>query len=113
MDTGTQVAGVVLGIYAALSAGFWSLAFLYSKYKQSELQKLRTSTSTALDGQTRGEKNLISKSEDLLKSSWMEFEAPTVIRYEKGQVRQHLGLSDTLKDISLSVWFGSDTSPTL
>mgnify|MGYP000902721452 FL=1 len=52
---------------------------------EQELQTLRTSTSTILPGSGTGEQALILQAERLMSSSWRTFEAPTVIRYERGQ----------------------------
>jgi len=80
-----KVALVGLGIWMGLSVVFWSAASAFATWRTSQLQALRTSTSTALQGATDAEKVLIDKAQRLMKSTWRKFEAPTVIRYEKGQ----------------------------
>jgi len=58
----------------------------YVKKREAELRELRTSTSTALDGTGFGERELIEAVEKLLPgTSRSKYEAPTVIRYERGQ----------------------------
>lgn len=58
----------------------------YVKKREAELRELRTSTSTALDGTGFGELELIEAVEKLLPgTSRSRYEAPTVIRYERGQ----------------------------
>ena len=89
------VAGTAAAIWAGLSAVFWAGAWVWSQYKTKELQKLRTSTSVTLDGESLGDRALVRQAEKLMKSSWKTFEAPTVIRYEPGQVgqpREHSGM---------------------
>ena len=84
-EPGYRVAGVGLSIWAALSAVYWGCAYLWSQRKLQDLQKLRTSTSTILDGREAAQQALVSRTERLLRSSWKFFEAPTVIRYTSGQ----------------------------
>jgi hypothetical protein len=80
-----KVAGVGLSIWAVLSAVYWGCAYLWSQKRLGDLQKLRTSTSTILDGRAPAQQALVSRTERLIQSSWKYFEAPTVIRYESGQ----------------------------
>ena len=80
-----KVAAVGLAIWATLSAAYWGGAYLWSQRRLQDLQKLRTSTSTILDGRAAAQQALVSRTERLIKSSWKFFEAPTVIRYESGQ----------------------------
>jgi hypothetical protein len=84
-DPAFKVAAVGLAIWAALSAVYWGGAYLWSQRRLQDLQKLRTSTSTILDGRAAAQQALVSRTERLIKSSWKFFEAPTVIRYESGQ----------------------------
>ena len=67
---------------------------IFTKFRADSLQNLRTSSSTTLDDLSQmGAKNFVSCASDLFgpASSFSEmvpasfFEAPTVIRYEKGQ----------------------------
>jgi len=85
-DEPLVIAATALAIWGGLSAVFWAGAYLWAEQRRKELQALRTSTSTTLDGEGLGDGALVRKAEKLLASSWREFEAPTVIRYEPGQV---------------------------
>ena len=62
----------------------------YFKTRADELQELRTSTSTTIDNlrQSSGAAAFVRQAADLFGGSNLaaRFEAPTVIRYEKGQV---------------------------
>lgn len=56
------------------------------KYREARLQGMRTSTSCVLRGESVGEQAYVRAAEALMPGSRREtFEAPTVIRYEKGQ----------------------------
>ena len=75
----------VVGYLGAVGAAY-AASLAYVKDKERELGDLRTSTSTALDGSGVGERELIRATERLLPgTSWTTYEAPTVIRYERGQ----------------------------
>lgn len=80
------IAGTALAIWAGLTAVFWSGAWVWAQGRTKELQELRTSTSVILDGKGKGDSALVCQAEKLLRSSWKTFEAPTVIRYQAGQV---------------------------
>ena len=82
-----KVALVGLAIWAGLAAVYWGGAYVWSQKRTADLQKLRTSTSTILDGKPPAQQALVSRTERLIQSSWKNFECPTVIRYESGQVR--------------------------
>jgi hypothetical protein len=74
-----------VGYLGAVGAAYGA-SLAYVKHKERELGDLRTSTSTALDGSGVGERELIRATERLLPgTSWTTYEAPTVIRYERGQ----------------------------
>ncbi|CEF98666.1 Oxoglutarate/iron-dependent dioxygenase [Ostreococcus tauri] len=78
---GEGVVGYLAAVGAAYGASMSTVAM-----KEAELRELRTSTSTALDGSGAGERELIRATERLLpETSWTQYEAPTVIRYEPGQ----------------------------
>jgi len=64
---------------------YWAGAYVWSQKRSGDLQKLRTSTSTILDGVPPSQRALVARTEKLIKSPWKNFEAPTVIRYESGQ----------------------------
>merc|ERR1719199_681479 len=80
-----KVALVGLAIWAGLAAVYWGGAYVWSQKRTADLQKLRTSTSTILDGKSPAQQALVSRTERLIQSSWKNFECPTVIRYESGQ----------------------------
>ena len=72
--------------YAASVGAAYAASVAFVQRKERELGDLRTSTSTTLNGTGRGERALIKKTSALLPgTSWREYEAPTVIRYEVGQ----------------------------
>jgi len=76
---GAVAYALIVGV-AAAGAG------TYVKYKESQLQGMRTSTSCALDGASDGERAYVAAAEALMPGSVCEkFEAPTVIRYQPGQ----------------------------
>jgi len=75
----------VVGYLAAVGAAY-AASLVYVRRKEAELRGLRTSTSTTLDGTGTGESALIKAVEALLPgTSRLQYEAPTVIRYETGQ----------------------------
>jgi hypothetical protein len=72
--------------YMASVGAAYAASVAFVKRKERELGELRTSTSTTLNGSGSGERVLIEKTSKLLPgTSWREYEAPTVIRYEAGQ----------------------------
>ena len=78
------------GILLVVAASIVS-AFTY--WRASSLQSMRTSTSTTLDDMEGGPKEFVERSSQLLQPSSSSetsiaasFEAPTIIRYEQGQV---------------------------
>lgn len=72
--------------YAGAVGAAYGASMAYVARKEAELRTLRTSTSTALDGAGAGEQELIRATEKLLPgTSWTQYEAPTVIRYQRGQ----------------------------
>ena len=65
---------------AAAGAGAWV------KYREAQLQGMRTSTSCVLQGESAGERAYVKAAEALMPGSdFRRFEAPTVIRYQPGQ----------------------------
>ena len=71
---------VVFATREGAGAGAWV------KYREAQLQGMRTSTSCVLRGESVGEKAYVRAAEALMPGSVREsFEAPTVIRYEPGQ----------------------------
>jgi hypothetical protein len=75
-----------VGAYAAVVAVVASGAVAFVKFRERQLQGMRTSTSCVLDGTSKGEVAYIRNAERLMPgSSFTRFEAPTVIRYEDGQ----------------------------
>jgi len=81
---GVLVQGV--GTYAALVAVAGAAAGAWVKYRELQLQGMRTSTSCVLDGASPGERAYVRNTEALLPgSAFTTFEAPTVIRYQAGQ----------------------------
>jgi len=72
--------------YVAAVGAAYAASMAFVKRKEVELGTLRTSTSTTLNGSGTGERGLVAKTSKLLPgTSWREYEAPTVIRYEPGQ----------------------------
>ena len=69
-----------------------SIVSAFTYWRASSLQSMRTSTSTTLDTMEGGPKEFVERSSQLLKPSSLQtsiaasFEAPTIIRYEQGQV---------------------------
>lgn len=74
------VAYAVVVLLAGAGAGAWV------KYREAQLRGMRTSTSCVLRGESAGERAYVRAAEALMPGSHRNtFEAPTVIRYEKGQ----------------------------
>eukprot|EP00854_Cymbomonas_tetramitiformis_P003460 gene3460-4346_t len=71
-------------IWGGISALFAGILLGWIKWRENNLQALRTSTSALLDGEGDGDRAYIRQSEVLLKSSSSTFEAPTVIKYDAG-----------------------------
>jgi hypothetical protein len=81
-----EVAILTVGLWTALAAAVTALATAVASKREEDLQALRTSTSTTLpNAEGVGGRAIVAKAEGLLRSSWRNFEAPTVIRYEAGQ----------------------------
>eukprot|EP00611_Tribonema_gayanum_P006900 TRINITY_DN1624_c0_g1_i2.p1 TRINITY_DN1624_c0_g1~~TRINITY_DN1624_c0_g1_i2.p1 ORF type:complete len:178 (-),score=26.33 TRINITY_DN1624_c0_g1_i2:21-554(-) len=66
-------------------AAIGGMVALYTQQRIKQLQSMRTSTSTTLDGTGLGDAALVRRAMQLLKSDWRTFEAPTVIHYDPGQ----------------------------
>ena len=83
---GLNVLGFGAATFAAVVAVAGLGACAYVKYQEQQLQCMRTSTSCVLSGQSIGEVAYIKNAQRLMpNSTFKNFEAPTVIRYEKGQ----------------------------
>jgi len=93
-SSATQIDLVIRALqsYAAYFVLAASIIALYTKLRTDNLQNLRTSTSTTLDTLDQGTSEFVRKAAQLfggdskLSTEAALFEAPTVIRYEKGQV---------------------------
>lgn len=85
-QSGLGLLGEGVVAYLAAVGAAYAASVAYVRRKEAELRGLRTSTSTALDGTGTGERALIDAVEALLPgTSRLQYEAPTVIRYETGQ----------------------------
>jgi hypothetical protein len=81
---GVLLAGA--GAFAAVVGVAGAGAAAWVRYQEQQLRGMRTSTSCVLRGSSAGEIAYIKNAEALMPGSTCEnFEAPTVIRYEKGQ----------------------------
>lgn len=74
-----EVGIIGVSLWGALVALFSALATSVAGKRQEELQRLRTSTSTTLpNAEGEGGQAFVLKSQQLMRSSWRIFEAPTV-----------------------------------
>ena len=75
-----EVAIIGLAFWAFLVGIFSTLATSLVEKRETELQSLRTSTSTTLpNAEGVGGRAIVAKAEELMRSSWRSFEAPTVM----------------------------------